>query len=143
MERHARSLEATGLANRWNLPGELVLYAGSSRSLATLELVVHRASIKPASRYRVMVLSVPDDDRIFHQVHIADLPADWRRITAYTALQDLGSAWYREGRFLLLKVPSAIIPQEINYIINTRHPDFASSVRLVRTEPYFWDDRLL
>ncbi len=44
---------------------------------------------------------------------------------------------------MILRVPSAVIPQEYNYIINTRHPDFLTKVKLLRIEDYFWDERLM
>jgi len=61
---------------------------------------------------------------------------------SYPQLQQLGSEWYQSNKSLILKVPSAVIPMEYNYIINTRHPDFQNNVTLVRTEDYFWDERL-
>jgi RES domain-containing protein len=142
-ETWSKALTASGAANRWNRTGQYVLYTGASRSLSTLELVVHRASIAPLDRYQVMVISVADEDRLVRQVHLSQLPRDWRTLAAYPVLQALGSDWYREQETLLLKVPSAIIHQEYNYMINTRHPDFAEKVQLVRREDYFWDARLL
>ena len=139
---YAGALTPSGSANRWNVTGQQVLYAGSARSLSTLELVVHRSSIKPSASYKVMVLSIADEDHLVKQVHIADLPADWRKIAAYGRLQTIGSHWYTRQESLLLKVPSAIIIQEYNYVINTTHPEFAAKVKIVRTEDYFWDDRL-
>jgi RES domain-containing protein len=142
-EAYTRALTASGAANRWNRTSEYVLYTGSSRSLSTLELVVHRASIAPLDNYRVMVISVADEDRLVRQVQISELPKNWRTMAAYPGLQELGSNWYMRLETLLLRVPSAVIPQEYNYLINVRHPDFAAKVQLVRREEYFWDDRLL
>ena len=141
--RYASALTTSGAANRWNVTGQSVLYAGSSRSLSSLELVVHRAAIQPATDFRVMIISVADEDHFVRQVHIGDLPADWRTISAYSTLQQIGSDWYTRQESLLLKVPSAVIIQECNYLINTTHPEFNKKVTLVRTEDYFWDARLL
>jgi RES domain-containing protein len=58
-------------------------------------------------------------------------------------LQRLGSEWITSQESLVLKVPSAVVPYEYNFIINTEHPEFSSKVKLVRTEEYFWDSRLL
>ena len=141
--RYALALTTSGAANRWNATGQSVLYAGSSRSLASLELVVHRAAIQPTTDFRVMVISVADEDHLVRQVHIGELPTDWRTISAYSILQQIGSDWYTRQESLLLKVPSAVIIQEYNYLINTTHPEFSKKVTLVRTEDYFWDARLL
>ena len=131
ISRYATVLTASGAANRWNKSGEFVLYAGSTRSLASLELVVHRASITPLNNYQVMVISIADEDQLVRQVHLAELPANWRTSAAYPVLQELGSNWYRSNETLLLKVPSAVIIQEYNYLINIGHPDFAAKVNLV------------
>ena len=140
---YAGTLTASGRNNRWNNDGQYVIYAGSSRSLSTLESVVHRNDIKLVPPGKVMVISVADNDRIVRQIGLKDLPTDWRTIAAYPILQQIGSDWYTKNETLLLKVPSAVIIQEYNYLINTKHPDFAGKVSLVRTEDYFWDDRLL
>lgn len=141
--RYAHRLEASGSANRWNLHGQYVIYAGSSRSLSTLELVVHRGSIAPSDEYKVMVISVADEDCLYHQIPTTSLPSNWRSFAAYSDLQEMGSQWFKEQDSLVLKVPSAVIPHEFNYLINTEHALFKEKVALVRTEDYFWDSRLL
>ena len=140
---YAKDLVASGFANRWNFDQQWVIYTGSSRSLATLELVVNRAAIRPNFLYQVMVISVADDDHLVTTVKEKDLPDNWRSVQKYETLQQIGSEWYNGRRSLLLRVPSAVIPKEFNYIINTRHPDFAANVRLVRQEEYVWDERLI
>ncbi len=141
-EKYAKALKASGAANRWNYDNQFVLYTGCSRSLATLELVVHRASIQSDFKYKIMVISISDDDHIYSQLKKGELPKDWRQSTAYPVLQKAGANWYQNDQSLVLKVPSVIIPLEYNYIINTRHPDFKKNVKLVRLEDYFWDKRL-
>ena len=90
-----------------------------------------------------MVISIADYDHLFKQIKITDLPVDWRKMSAYSALQKIGSEWYENQETLALKVPSAVIPNEFNFVINTEHPDFPDNIQLVRTEDYFWDKRLL
>ena len=142
-EEYSTLLSSSGSANRWNLKGQNVLYTGSSRSLSSLELIVHKGAVKPALLYKVMVISIADDDYLTKQIQIKDLPINWRSFAAYSNLQNIGSDWYTGQESLVLKVPSAVIPIEYNYMINTEHPDFYSKVSLVRTEDYFWDSRLL
>lgn len=139
----SKTLATSGRANRWNLKGQNVIYAGSSRSLASLELIVHRGAVKPALAYKVMVISIADDDYLMKQIQIKTLPSDWRSFSAYSILQKIGSDWYNSRESVVLRIPSAIIPLEYNFIINTEHPDFADKIRLVRTEDYFWDVRFL
>ncbi len=137
-EVHAHSLSSSGSANRWNMKGQQVIYTGSSRSLSSLELVVHRGAIQPTTSYKMMVISIADEDYLIKQVQLKDLPSNWRTLGGYSALQTIGYTWYNNRESLVLKVPSAIIVYEYNYVINTEHPDFRRSVQLVRTEDYFW-----
>ena len=142
-ETFASGLYASGASNRWNKRDQFVIYTGSSRSLATLELIVHKSSIAPLTSYKVMVISIADDDHLIRQTLISSLPVAWRSLSAYSTLQLIGGDWYDSNETLILKVPSAVIPYEYNFIINMRHPDFNDKVKLVRIENYFWDNRLL
>ena len=139
----AAGLSASGSSNRWNKRDQFVIYTGSSRSLSTLELIVHKSSIVPLSSYKVMVLSIADEDYLIRQIMTGSLPETWRDLSAYPTLQQIGSDWYENRETLVLKVPSAVIQYEYNYMINIKHPDFRDKVKLVRTENYFWDNRLL
>ncbi|RXJ49909.1 RES family NAD+ phosphorylase [Gelidibacter gilvus] len=141
-KNHSKALSSSGVANRWNLDGEFVIYAGASRSLSTLELVVHRNSINKLPEYEVMIISIADEEDLYEQITIKKLPQNWRSFEAYYKLQMIGSNWYKEQRSLVLKVPSAVISKEYNYIINTKHPLFIKKVALVRNEDYFFDERL-
>ncbi len=141
--KFANKLVASGVANRWNFNKQYVLYTSSSRSLSTLELVAHRASIAPTFTYKMMVIKINDLGKICTTLSAEELPKNWRTIEAYPVLQKIGGQWYDELTSLILKVPSVIIPKEFNYIINTAHPDFDKKVKLADVEEYFWDDRLL
>ncbi len=144
LEKYSSKLIASGAPARWNQDQQFVLYTGSSRSLSSLELVVHRSSILTNIIYRVMVISISDDRRLYNEIKESDLPENWRFVTAYSKLQSIGADWYNNRSSLILKVPSAIIPQESNYIINTAHEDFNNhNVLLIRNENFFWDERLL
>lgn len=142
-ETFAKKLTASGRSNRWNTDDQFAIYTGASRSLSSLELIVHKNTIAPAFKYKVMVISIADEENLYAQVLQKDLPKNWRSMIAYPDLQTIGSEWYESGRSLVLKVPSAVIHKEYNYIINTEHPEFARKVTLVRAEDYFWDDRLV
>lgn len=141
-KEYSKQLTASGSPNRWNKRGEFVLYTSGSRSLSTLELVVHRNVIKPSVAYRTMVM-VLSDDGLIQSINKKDLPKSWTKMQAYAQLQEIGSQWYQNKNSLVLKIPSAIIQQEHNYIINTKHPEFESQIKLIRTENYFLDERLL
>ncbi len=139
VEKYANELKASGRSGRWNLSEEYVIYTASTRSLATLELLVNRSGIHPSSSYKVMLLDIPDEVQKYIP---QQLPDDWRGFDAYPMLQNIGSGWYKAEESLVLAVPSAVIPQEFNFLINTRHNDFGNHIELVGVEDYFWDERL-
>lgn len=136
--KYANQLTASGRAGRWNLTDQYVLYASSSRSLATLEMLVNRSNLHPKVDYKVTLLSVPDQ---FDAYEVTDLPENWRSLADYSRLQGLGSFWYNHGDNALLRIPSAVIPHERNFLINTKHSSF-NKVEISAVEDYFWDERL-
>lgn len=141
--KRAKSLSASGAENRWNVDGQYVIYTGSSRSLSSLELVVHSNAIRPKVDYKVMIIHLDDHSHLYHEIKVANLPPNWRLRAAYSALQAIGADWYINKTSLILKVPSAVIPIEYNFVINLEHPDFKNHVRLIAVEDYFWDERIL
>lgn len=141
-EKYSHSLNASGAANRWNKKDEFVIYTGSSRSLSTLEMVAHRSYINISSQYKLLIISISDESLI-KEIDIRDLPENWKSIEAYVELQEIGSKWYQSNESLVLKVPSAIIPQEYNYIINTKHSLFATHIILKEVDDFVWDNRLI
>ena len=141
-EKYSHDLVASGRANRWNHSNEFVIYAASSRSLAMLELLVHRSGIYPKSSYKILALDC-DPEKSIEEISIDQLPADWQSLGGYAALQSLGSDWYRAGNSLMLKIPSAIVPKEHNFIINTQHGLFTEKIKIMEREDFSWDGRLL
>lgn len=140
-EKYSHTLIASGAANRWNKKDEFVIYTGSSRSLSTLEMVAHRSYINISNQYKLLIILISDESLI-KELNI-NLPENWKSIEAYVELQEIGSKWYHSNESLVLKVPSAIIPQEYNYIINTKHPLFATNIILKKVDDFVWDNRLL
>lgn len=141
-EKFSRSLQASGVPNRWNKKDEFVIYSAGSRSLAALESVAHRSAIIASSPYKLLKISFPDE-AIIKEIQLRDLPKDWMSIQAYVELQEVGSKWYHSQESLVLKVPSAIIKEEYNYVINTQHPLFKEQVILESRVDFAWDKRLL
>lgn len=141
--KYAEKLEASGVGNRWNKSGQYVIYASGSRALATLELVVHRSAIIQSETYKVMVIKIPSENPgLIQEINALELPSKWNTMQSYPRLQEIGSEWYEKKESLILKVPSALIPQEHNFVINAEHDLFKSQVRLIDLEDFFWDGRL-
>lgn len=140
---YATNLNASGFAGRWNQEGQWVLYASASRSLAALEQLANRSGLVLSTPYSVMTIEIPDDPAGVCTVLPTSLPDSWRTMAGYGRLQTIGADWYRRSDTLLLRVPSVLIPQEFNYLIHTKHPDFERRVRLVEVEAFNWDGRLV
>ncbi|MCM4153578.1 RES domain-containing protein [Arenibacter sp. N53] len=141
-EKYAEKLEASGRTNRWNMEKQYVIYASSSRSLATLELVAHRNAIMEGIKYKMVIINIPDKNNFIHTVDTKKLAIDWHLLENRYATQKYGSDWYSKRSSTVLKVPSAIIKQEFNFVINTQHPDF-SEITIEGIEDFNWDKRLL
>ncbi|MBL7727087.1 MAG: RES family NAD+ phosphorylase [Dinghuibacter sp.] len=140
LAEYARSLFASGNEARWNSRGAKVMYTAESRSLACLENLVHRGGIGLNGLFRTMVIEIPDSlpVTVFSS---DDLPDGWAAPFATAITRGLGDNWYRLQQTPVLKVCSAIIPAENNFIINTLHPSF-KKIKLLRTEPFMFDTRL-
>jgi RES domain-containing protein len=140
LEEYSRDLYASGLRGRWNFKGSFVIYTAGSRALACLENVVHRSGEGLQSIFKVVVIHVPED-LARERVAADQLPAQWHKTKNYALCQPLGEAWYQRRQSAILQVPSSIIPNEYNYILNTRHPDF-KAIRIVRWEDFDFDPRI-
>lgn len=127
--------KATG--GRWNHVGVSVLYCSSSIALACLETVVHlNLSALPLNRYLIEVL-VPIG--VWRAAEVFDSAGcvGWDAMPYGKVSLDAGTQWARSGRNLLLKVPSVIIPEEHNILINPQHRDLAElSFKKVRKWTY-------
>lgn len=130
------------LGGRWNRPGMPVVYGAGSIALAALETAVHvEADDLPLNRFLVSV-SIPDALWSAREVHTAQtLPVGWTARPAGKVSLDIGDAWLASGRCVLLQVPSVIVPEEFNVLINPRHPA-ASKIKATKLRPWRFDERL-
>jgi RES domain-containing protein len=128
---------------RWNEPGIPMLYAAGSRALACLETVVHlNAAGLPLNRYLVEI-ELPDDLWSAAQSETsASLPVGWDAEPAGRVSIGFGSGWAKSRRSLLLLVPSVIVPEESNILINPQHPDHPR-LRARKVRKWLYDPRLI
>jgi RES domain-containing protein len=138
--RFADKLQASGIASRWNLDKQYVLYTSESRALACLENVVHRSMSTLQGLFKTQVILIPDSIKI-EIVKEKDLPPGWNRNERFSVCKNLGSAWYISVNTATLRVPSSLIPKENNYIISTIHPDY-NQVKLLDVEDFYFDPRI-
>ena len=138
--KYASVLSSSGAANRWNRAFHFVIYCSENISLCALELLAHTNGIRPACEFKIMGIEV-NNSAPFKTISIKDLPKNWHQLQSYGFTQNIGSEWYESKSSLLMKIPSAIIQSEFNYVINTHHPDFSDNVKLANTKDFFWDTR--
>jgi RES domain-containing protein len=134
-----KGAEASG--GRWNRVGTPLLYTSSSRALACLETIVHLGSESlPLNRYLVKV-TVPISAWKAAKVVDPGKLVGWDAEPAGKASLDWGTGWAAAKSTLLARVPSIIVPEEQNVLINPAHPD-AASVRAVKVRRWVYDGRL-
>lgn len=109
---------------RWNPIGTEVVYTSSSLALAALELLVHLGAKASPISYVAIPVDIPDD-LLIEQVDKSNLPSDWRDDPPPFTLTNVGKQWISSGGSALLQVPSAVIDEEWNYLLNPNHRDFA------------------
>jgi RES domain-containing protein len=117
-----------------------VVYTSATLSLAALECLVH---LDPADAPPDLVV-IPADipDGVSRREITADtLPPNWRHYPALEELAELGSAWVRAHSTAVLVVPSAVVPQERNVLLNPTHGDF-DRISVGRPEPFSFDPRM-
>ncbi|MEQ9443641.1 MAG: RES family NAD+ phosphorylase [Cyclobacteriaceae bacterium] len=139
------TLEGVGAAlaegYRWNSLNTYLVYTAESRALATLEVSVHLdlSEDLPTDRYYVEI-EIPDTIQIL-ELRSEDLPDGWDAKPPILETQYIGDDFVRDNSAAVLKVPSCIVHQEFNYLINPNHPD-SEGINVVSTIPFRFDSRL-
>lgn len=139
--RHARVLDGVGAAlfpGRWNGLDTPMIYCGGNPATCLAEVLVH-TDLPPADHVMV-TLDIPDRAPLW-QPGPNDLPDGWDRIAYSDPVRQFGDAFVSDGRYLVLKVPSVVVPGEFNYLINPRHPAM-EQVSIVSVEAFVFDPRL-
>ena len=125
---------------RWNSLNTSLVYTAESRALATLEIAVHLdlSEDLPNDRFYVEI-DIPDDIPVF-EVNINDLPESWNAKPPTTLTQAIGDDFILYNEAAILKVPSSIVPQEFNYLINPNHID-AQKIKVIKSYRMSFDSR--
>ena len=126
---------------RWHSRGRRVLYASATLSLAALEYLVHLGRRDAKLALVAMEITIPDALPVESVERLA-LPLDWQTSPPTDATISVGDAWLEGQRGAVLKVPSAIISSEFNFLINPLHPHF-QQISAGTSRPFAFDGRLL
>lgn len=126
---------------RWNSEGFFALYASSSRSLALLETLAHTpAKFLDVRVYLLITLSVPDNI-LTQKVSVKNLLPGWDAPDTRPFTKKMGDAFLSNKKNLMLEVPSVMMPEEINYVINPLHEDM-KQIKMINGRRIYFDKRI-
>lgn len=124
---------------RWNNAGVHAIYAGLTPEIAALEKLIHTGDILPADLVLVLI-ALPDDDTLYEAPALETLPAGWNELPSSAAAASFGSGFLMKGKQLGLIIPSVVMPESRNIMINPHHPNF-TSVTMSIVRPFKFDSR--
>jgi RES domain-containing protein len=128
---------------RWTSVGHRAVYTSSSVALATLEILVHMGLMnRPVLVNSFVVYRVEIPESLVAEIDPDALPTNWAAPIAPARLLAIGDAWLDAREKPVLRVPSAVVVSEPNFILNPEHPHF-SRLRIGPEQPYSFDSRLL
>lgn len=142
--KFASSLFAPGFAGRWNSENERMIYTAGSASLSCLEVLAHKSGAALNSGRFSMAMIELADNIIINEIKLAELQKlnnEWFKVLNYPITQQLGNKWLLDLDSAVLKVPSAIVDREYNYLLNPAHADF-SKIKVLDVTPFNFDSRL-
>lgn len=125
---------------RWNMIGDAILYFSQNLSLSLLEIIVHANFSELSTHYSFIEAEIPDSD--IKSIQSMDfIQPKWTTDGAISQLQMFGSNWLNKKEGLAMKVPSIILHQENNILINPAHKDF-KDLKIIKIEKLDLDPRL-
>lgn len=139
---HANDLSGEGArlnGGRWNHAGTSCIYSSESRALSVLEFSSNVSLDLIPRDLSFTSIDIPDNSWI--ELSISDLPADWNDTVTPVSTKDFGTHLLKQTGSLALKIPSVIIPQEFNYLINPIHQDI-SKVSIKEIVDFAYDLRI-
>jgi RES domain-containing protein len=123
---------------RWNPKGVHMLYTASNPALSFLEYLAHLPAWPSPVSTSLVVLELPPI--AYEQV---DIPHEELYLETHRSLcQELGNQFLNSGRFPVLKVPSALIPGDFNFLLNPNHPDLTGQIRIQEIRTFMPDERV-
>jgi RES domain-containing protein len=125
---------------RWNSIGLGVLYAGLNIEICALEKFVHLAGVTHPP-LKLIAVDIPEGRKLQYRPPLRALPSNWADVPVASGSQEFGRNWIESAKHLLMIVPSAIIPEAQNAVINPKHPAYAK-VTLTIVRDFAFDTRM-
>ncbi|WP_184548779.1 RES family NAD+ phosphorylase [Mucilaginibacter sp. FT3.2] len=142
--KYAHDRKGSGIDGRWNSLGQYVIYTGGSLALSCLEKLAHSVGTSLyTGDFSVIIIEIPDKVAIAEITtrQLANIADDWYKVINYPITQQLGDAWLSKMETAVLKVPSAIIELEYNYLLNPTHSDY-DKIKIISVKKFAFDPRL-
>jgi RES domain-containing protein len=124
---------------RWNSKGTPIVYTAGSIALASIEMLVNLPGPQLLEEFFRIPVSIPHD--LIMDLPLNELPRDWMSTPVPPSTRDFGDQWIKDRKSAVLKVPSVVVPEEFNYLLNPAHPDF-DKIRIGSPVKYRFDPRL-
>ena len=138
---YIEDLSGTGskqYGGRWNEKGTAMIYFAASRAMAVMEVLVHVRPDQIVRDFSLAVFELPDVDIL--TINIADLPANWKNLEYGDGLKKLGEKFIKDQKHLIMKVPSVILEEEFNILLNPTHA-LTNNVKMLEKRPFKFDTR--
>jgi len=124
---------------RWNHQLTACLYTSGSRALALLEYTVNVNIAHIPRGLSIVTLDIPEDALL--QLRVTELPDNWQDTPAPASTKDFGTALLQKASYSVIVVPSVVLPDEFNYLLNPLHPGIAK-VKVVSVKDLVYDLRI-
>ena len=125
---------------RWNSVGKPMVYTSSHLSLAILEQLVRMDIDEIPEDFVSLQIKIPSKLRVSH-IALNEFPANWKKHIDFTWFRQQGEQWLAKQHTAVLIVPSVVVSEETNILLNPMHVDF-HKIQLVRTQAFDFDKRL-
>lgn len=125
---------------RWNSVGKRLIYTSASRALCTVEIAANLPLGLLPKDYKLITIQFPD--KVIEELSTSLYPIKWDSFPHTDATQKIGNQFILDAEHLVLKVESALVQDEYNYLINPLHKDF-KYVKIKKIEDYGFNERLL
>lgn len=142
-KKYSGKLDGKGAAlsgNRWNSKGIEMVYTAESRALAMAELAVHLSLTALPSDYQMIEIDIPDSIMIT-EINVKHLDSDWNINPPSPSTQEIGNDFIHENKCMILKVPSAVVKGDYNFLINPAHKGF-DKIKVKGASDFIFDKRL-
>ena len=141
--KYATAFNGKGAAksnNRWNSKGTEIIYTAESRALAIAEVAVHLTIATLPKDYTMITIDVPDDISL-KIIEVKKLPENWNNNPSNSKTKKIGDNFIDAMEICVIKVPSAVVKGDFNYLINPYHKDF-KKIKIIEITDFPFDKRM-